>query len=391
MGGVLSGDRVFNDTKAIHNVDRQMLHNHDPTLTVSTPEVTTEMHERLNFPKVELHLHLDGAARFDTLLELSVQKDISLAGAKTVEELKKVLVTHEPANLSKVLEAFEIFLPVIRGDLAAIERVAYELCEDQHNNGVVYFEGRYSPHLLLCNDYPEVTAAHVVAAVKKGFDRGEKQFGIKARSILCCIRGLDKKFPQLILDLATDLKQLGVVAIDVAGSAHGADEQYEPEVVAAFQEAFKRGIHRTVHAGESGGPKEVLRAIEDMHAERIGHGYRVMRDEQMYIDNFVTSKAVHLEACPYSSVMTGAVPLDWKNHPISRWAKDDVNFSISRDDPTCFDNSMLSELTLAHKQVGLDVHQLWKAQLNAARSCFLPEDEKAELVKLVEAGEPPRP
>lgn len=63
-------------------------------------------------------------------------------------------MTHEPANLSKVLEAFEIFLPVIRGDLAAIERVAYELCEDQHNNGVVYFEGRYSPHLLLCNDYP---------------------------------------------------------------------------------------------------------------------------------------------------------------------------------------------------------------------------------------------
>uniref|UniRef100_A0A1I7V057 adenosine deaminase n=1 Tax=Caenorhabditis tropicalis TaxID=1561998 RepID=A0A1I7V057_9PELO len=362
----------------------------DPTLSVSCPEVTTEMHERLNFPKVELHLHLDGAARFDTLLELSQEKGISLAGAKTVDELKKVLVTHEPANLSKVLEAFEIFLPVIRGDLTAIERVAYELCEDQHHNGVVYFEGRYSPHLLLCNDYPEVTAAHVVAAVKKGFDRGEKQFGIKARSILCCIRGLDKKFPQLILDLATDLKQLGVVAIDVAGSAHGADEQYEPEVVAAFKEAFKRGIHRTVHAGESGGPKEVQKAIEDMHAERIGHGYRVMKDEQMYIDNFVNSKSVHLEACPYSSVMTGAVPLDWKNHPISRWAKDDVNFSISRDDPTCFDNSMLSELTLAHKQVGLDVHQLWKAQLNAAHSCFLPEDEKAELVKLIESGEPPR-
>ncbi|PIC33858.1 hypothetical protein B9Z55_013690 [Caenorhabditis nigoni] len=391
MGGVLSGEKVFNDTKAIHNVDRQMLHNHDPTLSVSCPKVTTEMHERLNFPKVELHLHLDGAVRFDTLLELSQQKGISLAGAKTVEELKKVLVTHEPANLSKVLEAFEIFLPVIRGDLSAIERVAYELCEDQHNNGVVYFEGRYSPHLLLSNDYPEVTAAHVVAAVKKGFDRGEKQFGIKARSILCCIRGLDKKFPQLILDLATDLKQLGVVAIDVAGSAHGADEQYEPEVIAAFKEAYKRGIHRTVHAGESGGPKEVMRAIEDMHAERIGHGYRIMRDEELYIENFVNSKHVHLEACPYSSVMTGAVPLDWKNHPIARWAQDDVNFSVSRDDPTCFDNTMLSELTLAHKQVGLTINQLWKAQLNAARSCFLPEDEKAELVKLVEAGEPPLP
>lgn len=98
-----------------------------------------------------------------------------------------------------------------------------------------------------------------------------------------------------------------------------------------------------------------------MHAERIGHGYRVMRDEQMYLENFVSQKSVHLEACPYSSVMTGAVPMDWEKHPIVRWAKDDVNFSVSRDDPTCFDNTMLSELTLAHEQIGLDAHQLWKA------------------------------
>ncbi|CAI5448494.1 unnamed protein product [Caenorhabditis angaria] len=390
MGGMMSGERIFSDSKAIHNLDKQMLHNHDPSLSVPTPVVSREMNEQLNFPKIELHLHLDGSVRFETLLELSRQKDIPLANATTVEELKKVLVTHEPANLSKVLEAFEIFLPVIRGDLAAMERIAFELGEDQHNNGVIYFEARYSPHLLLSHDHPEVNASHIVAAVKKGFDKAEKAYGIKARSILCCIRGLDKKFPQLILDLATELPQLGVVAIDVAGSAHGADEQYEPEVVAAFQEAYRRGIHRTVHAGESGGPKEVLRAIEDMHAERIGHGYRVMRDEQMYIDNFVTKQNVHLEACPYSSVMTGAVPLDWPNHPIARWAKDDINFSVSRDDPTCFDNTMKSELTLVHDQIGLTVHQLWKAQLNAARSTFLPEAEKAELVKRVEAAEPPK-
>ncbi|CAB3409674.1 unnamed protein product [Caenorhabditis bovis] len=390
MGGMMSGEKVFDDSKAIQRVQKQMIHNSDPNLSISLPEVTPDMKQKLNFPKVELHLHLDGSIRFDTILDLAQQKGISLAGARTVDELKKVLVTHEPANLSKVLEAFEIFLPVIRGDVEAIERVAYELCEDQHNNGVVYFEGRYSPHLLLSPENPEITAAHIVAAVKKGFDRGEKDFGVKARSILCCIRGLDKKFPQLILDLATDLKQLGVVAIDVAGSAHGADEQYEPEVVAAFQEAYKRGIHRTVHAGESGGPREVLRAIQDMHAERIGHGYRVMRDPQMYHDHFVSDRSIHLEACPYSSVMTGAVPLNWKEHPIARWAQDDVNFSVSRDDPTCFDNTMLSELTLVNEEIGLTGHQLWKAQLNAARSTFLPEDEKEALVKIILAAEPPQ-
>ncbi|PAV82922.1 hypothetical protein WR25_06345 [Diploscapter pachys] len=221
----------------------------------------------------------------------------------------------------------------------------------------------------------------VVTAVKRGFDRGEKDFGVKARSIVCMIRGMDKKFPQMILDLATNGKDLGVVAIDVAGTAHGADEQYE-------QEAAVRGIHRTVHAGESGGPKEVLKAIEEMKAERIGHGYRVMQNESEYEQYFVKEQRVHLEACPYSSVMTGAVPLDWKNHPVKRWAEDKVNFSISRDDPTCFDNSMLSEMQLAHSNIGLTTEQLWQAQVNAAKSCFLPETEKQQLVEFILKAKP---
>lgn len=89
----------------------------------------------------------------------------------------------------------------------------------------------------------------MIEAVKRGLDRGERDFGVKSRSILCCIRSYDH-WNEEILELATNLKALGVVAIDVAGCAHGADEKYEPSVVKVFQEAAKRGIHRTVHAGE---------------------------------------------------------------------------------------------------------------------------------------------
>ncbi|EPB67982.1 Adenosine/AMP deaminase [Ancylostoma ceylanicum] len=169
--------------------------------------------------------------------------------------------------------------------------------------------------------------------------------------------------------LATECRHLGVVAVDVAGSAHGADEQYEREVVVMFQ------------------------AINDMHAERIGHGYRVMQQPDMYkkcdmFRYFLDDQRIHLEACPYSSVMTGAVPLDWKKHPIASWAKDNVNFSISRDDPTCFDNTMLSELQLAKDEIGLTPHQLWQCQLNAARSCFLTETEKKPIIEKILAAEP---
>ncbi|EYB88674.1 hypothetical protein Y032_0243g3493 [Ancylostoma ceylanicum] len=259
-----------------------------------------------------------------------------------------------------------------------------------------------------------LTSTGVVEAIKRGFDRGEADFGVKARSIVCCIRGLHQ-YVNDVLRIATECRHLGVVAVDVAGSAHGADEQYEREVVVMFQQAFKRGIHRTVHAGESGGAKEVVKvyflnssqeykglllsylqhakscsvqAINDMHAERIGHGYRVMQQPDMYKKYFLDDQRIHLEACPYSSVMTGAVPLDWKKHPIASWAKDNVNFSISRDDPTCFDNTMLSELQLAKDEIGLTPHQLWQCQLNAARSCFLTETEKKPIIEKILAAEP---
>jgi adenosine deaminase len=367
---------------------------------VSPPVVDSKTREAYNFPKVELHLHLDGAVRHSTLLELAKEKNINLKGAKTVEDVKNVLVSHDPANLSKVLEAFDLFLPCIAGDKDAVERIAYEHCETQANCGVIYFEARYSPHFM-CNSITdhkvwnkdtvfkgkgELTPQGVVEAVKRGFDRGEKDFSVKARSILCCIRGYED-WNKEIIELATNLKHLGVVAIDVAGCSQGADEQYEPSVIRVFQEAEKRGIHRTVHAGESGGPKEVVIALTDMRAERIGHGYRLTNDETSY-KKYALEERVHFEACPYSSVLTGAVSHDWKAHPIARWAKDNVNFSINTDDPTCFDNTVLSDMLNAEKDIGLSIHQLWKCQLNAAESSFLPANEKAEIIERIKKAEP---
>ncbi|KAK6748192.1 hypothetical protein RB195_001050 [Necator americanus] len=368
MGSLLSSTAAEtalpHDPAAMDYLEKNLLHNTDPSIMVSVPIVNERTRKELDFPKVELHLHLDGSIRFSTLLELSLAKGTPLKGAKTVEELKKVLITHEPANLSKVLEAFDLLLPVVRGDAAAIERIAYEMCEDQAANGVIYFEARYSPHLLVAPG-GELTSTGVVEAIKQGFDRGEADFGVKARSIVCCIRGLHQ-YADDVLRIATDLRHLGVVAIDVAGSAHGADEQYEREIVLIYQEAFKRGIHRTVHAGESGGAKEVDKAIKDMHAERIGHGYRVMREPGIYKKYFIDDRRIHLEACPYSSIMTGAVALDWKNHPIASWAKD----------------------KLVRDEIGLTTHQLWECQLNAARSCFLSEKEKKPIIEKILAAEP---
>ncbi|KAI6220334.1 hypothetical protein M3Y99_01613700 [Aphelenchoides fujianensis] len=338
---------------------------------------------RFPFPKIQLHCHLDGCLRFQTILELANSKKIDLRGAKTVEDVKKLLVTTKPSSLAEVLAAFDIFLPVVIGDLVAIERIAYEMCEDMARDGVVYFEGRFSPNLL---STLLVSPSDVVMAVWRGFQRGERDFDIKARSILCCIRAHDV-WNQGIVELALKHKDHGVVAIDAAGCSHGSDEKYEPSVVAAFLRAEELGIHRTVHAGESAGAQSVVRGVEEMKVERIGHGYHLTDNEAAY-QKYAKDMRIHLEACPLSSMMTGAVDEDWTKHPVVKWAHDGVNFSLSTDDPTCFDNSTESELSLAVDKIGLTVLQLWQCQLNAAHSCFLPDNEKAALVERIRAAQP---
>ncbi|CAJ0579702.1 unnamed protein product, partial [Mesorhabditis spiculigera] len=366
----------------------------------SCPVFTEAMARKFDFPKVQLHLHLDGAVRYTTLWEMCSKKNMPVEGCTDIESFKKALISTKPGNLSQVLEAFRIILPRLAGDLESVERLAYETCEDQHNNGVIYFEARYAPHFLANTgpgiDYDKtyhkdgpVKADDVIRAVHRGFARAKADFGVEARSILCCIRAHDE-WNQEILKLVDEFRDSGVVAIDIAGCADGADEKYEPSAIMVFKKAYELGIHRTVHSGEAGTDKEVIMAIEEMHAERIGHGYRIMRNPEEYKKRFVDSHEHHLEACPYSSVMTGSVPLNWPAHPIKTWIADGVNFSLSCDDPTCFDNTVCTELELVHTRIGLTKHQLWQTQLNGARAAFCNDELKQQIVDKILKAEPPK-
>ena len=144
----------------------------------------------------------------------------------------------------------------LRGDLKAIERIAYEFCQDVAQNGILYVEARFCPHLMLSEKIPEVTARHVVKAVLKSFAKAEETIGVKARAILCCISGLDQFSPE-ILELCNEFRNDGVVGIDIAGNenaiaASGESELFTELDKSIFKEAKKLGIHRTVHAGEDG-------------------------------------------------------------------------------------------------------------------------------------------
>uniref|UniRef100_A0A8D3B9R9 Adenosine deaminase n=1 Tax=Scophthalmus maximus TaxID=52904 RepID=A0A8D3B9R9_SCOMX len=326
------------------------------------------------FMSVELHVHLDGAIRVQTILDVAKSRGISLP-ANTVEELTSRIIVEEPATLTKFLGKFAEYMHVVAGDREAIKRIAYEFVEDKAKEGVIYVEVRYSPHLLantkvdpipwnqkegdLCPD-------EVVHLVNEGLSEGERAFNIKARSILCCMRHMPS-WSMDVVELCKKYRHEGVVAIDLAG-----DESLNCE------EAVRCGVHRTVHAGEVGPASVVKEAVEVLKAERVGHGYRTLEDRELY--KKLLAQNMHFEVCPVSSKLTGACDPDFTKHPAITFRKDQANYSLNTDDPLIFNSTLHLDYSTAHKYMGFTEEEFKRLNIKSAESSFLPEKEKKELL-----------
>ncbi|CAG0882784.1 unnamed protein product [Cyprideis torosa] len=341
--------------------------------------------------RVELHCHLDGSVRHETLWELLKIKKKPLPGNGTFRSFEEALVIDQPVNLDFFLSKFMFFVHAIEGDVAAMERVAYEFTEDAALSGLLYFETRTSPHFLwpsaIHNNADKAERMdHLrrgIRAILRGLLRGEKEFGIKGRLILSCIR-LFPGWSMDVVELCDEFRHQGVVGIDVAGVERlpcGATNWWDSEIKLAFQRAKELGIHRTVHAGEDGPGLNIEMSLNHLYAERIGHGYNVLDDAEIY--ERVRRERVHLECCPYSSILTGSVSRTVSKHPIVRFAEDNVNFSINRDDTTLTFSTIQDEYNLV-QEWGLTEAHIVKANWNALEASFLPEEEKACLRKRLE-------
>nr|XP_046252587.1 adenosine deaminase [Scatophagus argus] len=343
-----------------------------------------------NKPKVELHVHLDGAIRVQTILDVAKRRGIPMP-ANTVEEMTQIIILEKPSTLTECLDKFAEYMHVIAGDREAIKRIAYELVEDKAKEGVIYVETRYSPHFLAntkVDPIPwnqkegDLSPDEVVHLVNEGLREGERAFNIKARSILCCMRH-KPNWSMDVVDLCEKYRHEGVVAVDLAG-----DESLSCETCpghrSAFEEAARRGIHRTVHAGEVGPPSVVKEAVEVLKAERIGHGYNTLKDQALY--KKLLAQNMHFETCPVSSKLTGACNADFTKHPVITLMKDKANYSLNTDDPLIFNSNIHLDYNIAHKYMGFTEEEFKRLNINAARSCFLPENEKKELLhRLYEA------
>ncbi|XP_077577008.1 adenosine deaminase [Stigmatopora nigra] len=335
-------------------------------------------------PKVELHVHLDGAIRAQTIIDVAKRRGIR-PPAETAEELRQLLVLHEPFSLTGFLAKFAIYMHIIAGDRDAIQRIAYEFVEDRARQGVIYAEVRYSPHLLANADVQplpwdqaegDVNPDEVVRLVNRGLRDGERAFGVKVRSILCCMRHMPS-WSASVVELCKKYRHEGVVAIDLAGD-ESLDCQAYPGHMLAYQEAVRCGIRRTVHAGEVGPPSVVKEAVDVLKAERVGHGYRTLEDPELYAR--LLAQNVHFEVCPISSRMTGAYAGDFGQHPVVTLRKDKANYSLNTDDPLIFDSTLQLDYGVAGRHMGFTRQEFRRLNICSAASSFLPETEKKELL-----------
>ncbi|KAJ6665623.1 hypothetical protein lerEdw1_001993 [Lerista edwardsae] len=334
-------------------------------------------------PKVELHVHLDGAIRPETILHFGKKRGICPPN-HTVEDLLRCVSYSEPLCLTEFLSKFCHYMPAIAGDREAVERIAYEFVEMKAKEGVIYVEVRYSPHLLAnCNVQPiawnqkkgDLTPDEVVRLVNRGLKAGEKAFNIKARSILCCMRNMPN-WSLEVVELCKKYQNDYVVAIDLAGD-ESINAETCPEHQKAYEEAVRCGIHRTVHAGEVGQPQVIKEAVDILKAERIGHGYHVLEDDDLY--KKLLKQNMHFEVCPRSSYLTGACET-LCNHPIKRFREDGANYSLNTDDPLIFNSTIHTDYQIAQECMGFTEKEFKRLNINAAKSSFLPENEKKKLL-----------
>ncbi|XP_028264885.1 adenosine deaminase [Parambassis ranga] len=347
-------------------------------------------HTVFNKPKVELHVHLDGAIRVQTILDVAKRRGITLP-TDTEEELTQKIALEKPSTLTAFLEKFNEYMHVVAGDREAIKRIAYEFVEDKAKEGVIYVEVRYSPHFLANTQVEPIpwnqtegnlSPDEVVHLVNEGLSEGERAFNIKARSILCCMRHMPS-WSMDVVELCKKYRHEGVVAIDLAG-----DESLNclanPGHRRAYEEAERCGIHRTVHAGEVGPASVVKEAVEVLKAERIGHGYRTLEDEGLY--RKLLAQNMHFEVCPVSSKLTGACDPDFTKHPIITFMKDKANYSLNTDDPLILNSNLHLDYSTVHRYMGFTEEEFKRLNICSAESCFLPDEEKKELLdRLYEA------
>ncbi|MFG1172638.1 adenosine deaminase [Erwiniaceae bacterium CAU 1747] len=318
-------------------------------------------------PLTDIHRHLDGNIRAQTILDLGREFNLSMP-ASTLETLRPhVQVTETEPDLVSFLNKLDWGVKVL-GSLDACRRVAQENVEDAARAGIHYAELRFSPgYMAMSHNLP---VAGVVEAVIDGIKAGCAMHNIDVRLIGIMSRTFGEQACEQ--ELAALLAHRdGITALDLAGDELGFPGT---QFLSHFNRARDAGLRITVHAGEAAGAESIWQAIRQLGAERIGHGVKAIEDPALM--DYLAAHGIGIESCLTSNIQTSTVPsLD--SHPLKTFLDHGILATINTDDPAVQGIEIGHEYEVAAPAAGLSQQQIRTAQENGLKIAFLSEAEKA--------------
>jgi adenosine deaminase len=335
------------------------------------PNKTAPLNQYFSLPKVELHRHLEGSLRLSTMLDVARQHGVTVPiGMLNLSGLVQVQ-DQDPMTSNNFLEKFKTLRLFYRSP-DVIHRITQEAVEDAAKDNVRYLELRFTPVAL---SRAEGFPLHdVMDWVITSSAEAAKKFNIKVGLIASVNRNESPELAEQVAWLAAENMARGMAAMDMAGNE--AEFKTDP-FYGIFNEAKQAGLHITIHAGEWGPAENVRDAIKNLSAERIGHGVRVMEDENVVA--LARERGTTFEVCVTSNYQSGVVPA-LSDHPLPRMLEAGLKVTVNTDDPS------VSRITLTHEyqrvcdDLKVQVDVLKQCVINAAHASFLDDAEKEKLI-----------
>lgn len=315
-----------------------------------------------SLPKIELHVHLEGAIPHEALFDLMEK----YGGDPAVPDVTALERRFQYRDFAQFIEAWSWKNQFLREyeDFAHIaERTARSLAEQN----IRYAEMFFSPSIFARRGL-EVRA--LTRAVRTGLSAVPE---VEVALVADLVRDYGPEAEMRTLMELNEVRALGVVGIGIGGSEH----EYPPAPFEPlYREARRLGFHTTAHAGEAAGPESIWGAIRHLQVERIGHGTRASEDDELV--RYLAREKIPLEVCLTSNVRTGVVGR-LCDHPIRRYFEQGIIVSVNTDDPKMFGTSLAEEYRLLEQELGFSREEICRLILLGIESSWLSADRKESL------------
>jgi adenosine deaminase len=322
-----------------------------------------------SIPKTEIHCHLEGAIRTQTIIDVAREYNLKLPAYEVSELDRHVKVHTQLRDLQAVLDAFDIFQNSITSP-AVVERIAWELFEDCARQNIKLFEVRFSPDWAFHGhnlDWDESLDSFLRAK-----ERAEREFDMAIGVIAITSRGMGTESCVKTVDWAIRHRQ-HIQAVDLADG-----ELLYPmsDFARPILKAKDAGLKVTIHSGEDTPASAVWDTIQIFQPDRIGHGIHSVED--MKVVELIKERNITLEVNPWSNYLTNSVRTI-EQHPLKKLFDLGVRVTINSDDPEVLETNVNNEYRIAHEILGMSMDDIAVCNRYAFESSFIEESVKQRI------------